>query len=96
MEDPDYERTLDAVTGLVAGLGRLLGGRVRVTPAGGGEPLYGTLSGFELSQAGGPGAVFVTLREYPGSLAVDRVEPVEIDRGEREGRALPPTGRERE
>ena len=93
MSESDYGQALDAVVGLVGGLGRLLGHRVRVTPAYGGAPLYGTLSGFELSQAGGPGAVYVTLREHSWPLEVTRIERAETDQGGREGRALPPTGR---
>lgn len=66
---------VDAVTPLIMRLGGMLGTPVRVRLAGDRSRATGILTAFRLAQDGGAGGVYVTLRDHPGELKVDRIEP---------------------
>ena len=73
--DPD-DRAFGAVLALIMRIGALLGAPVRVTLTEDGSTVLGTLSAYRLAQDGGPGGVYVNLREHPAELRIARIEPV--------------------
>lgn len=88
MNGPSSDEAFDSVTFLVMRIGRMLGAPVRVVLAEDGSTVVGTLAAYRLAQDGGRGGLYVDLREHPGEMRVERVEPASVTAGP-EIRALP-------